>query len=1204
MRNLAKRSVSLVLVVVLCLSLLSGLTVRVDADGYVANWGYRGQTATYLSQQAKDFYKNNNTSYEELAQYAGSSVQSQVPSSPMYQELKTLMTDNHDYVTTYKATTSMYCYTDCQGGDYTSNGAISSFYSGIAIGPAWDSGGTWNREHCWPNSKSLHDKSQDSADIMTLRPTSIRENSSRSNTAYGESAEFYDPNEVSNGRYNLHGDVARIVLYSYVRWGNTGYMWGSSGVMESQEVLFKWMTEDPVDTWELGRNDAVESITGTRNVFVDYPELAYLMFNRTIPADYTTPSGSATAPAYDITVSVNDSSRGSVQLSGRTITAAPKDGYLASGYTVLSGNATVTQNGNVFVVNASSDCAIQINFEQKTSVAVSYSQNGSTASSTTVWMGDSITLPQHSGSAPEGYDFRGWVTYSLAETEDAPATVYLPGSVYTVNGAQTLYALYTRVDSTGSGSAELFEKFSGTITEGDYLITYDGTAMKADMGDKNNRLDFIDLTVSNGTVSNPDATVIWHFAPSGSNWTIYNEANRVYLAGVDSSNTGNYIALEPSVTGYATWQFQGTGTYDIHNVARKAAGTGYLLRKNATYGFACYKVSSDIGGPLTLYKGQSGTTYYTTSVGPVAQLTGIELISQPTKLSYLEAKDALDVAGGMLKLTYDDQSTKELPLTAAMVTGFDNTKVGQQKLTVTYGGFTAEFTVEIRAKSLTSIAVTTLPTKLGYLQNKETLELDGGKLTLYYDNDSTETLELSGNMVTGFDNTVLGKNTLTVTYGGKTTTFDVEIEPKSLDSIVLTNLPTRLNYLEGKDALDVTGGKLTLYYNDGTEEEIDLQENLVTGFDNSKVGEQELTITLGGKTTTYSVRILAKSLTAIALTTQPTKTQYRQNRDQLNVTGGKLTLSYDNDTTEVIDLTADMVTGFDNSAVGVKTLTVTYQEKQTTFTVEVVEYNGPAVDENTLILPAQELGDTTVVWVDGVKVEAEPYDSDAYIQMSDSNAKVMTTFTYNKESSDPHEVYPTDMKVWLLTYGEDGYSAKYVPELDNLLRYSGSSIRITGKKGIRMITGVDKTLKNTLIQKGVEGYKLVEYGTVLGWKSNLESGEALVLGREYAKSNYAYKKGVADPVFFDDGKVVQYTNVLVGFTNDQCKDDIAMRPYLVLEDADGNQITVYGGIVYRSIGYIAYQNRTVFQPKTNAYNFVWEIIHHVYGEQYDADYKG
>ena len=36
----------------------------------------------------------------------------------------------------------------------------------------------------------------------------------------------------------------------------------------------------------------------------------------------------------------------------------------------------------------------------------------------------------------------------------------------------------------------------------------------------------------------------------------------------------------------------------------------------------------------------------------------------------------------------------------------------------------------------------------------------------------------------------------------------------------------------------------------------------------------------------------------------------------------------------------------------------------------------------------------------------------------------------------------------------------------------------------------------------------------------------------------------------------------------------------------------------------AYQNRGAFAPGTNAYNYIWDIIHFVYGDAYDEDYKG
>ena len=285
MSNLMKRGLSLLLVLIMCISLLPVIVLDASAaNGYVYNWGTRGEVATSLSVYAEDFYESNNASYEILSSYSGGTNKSDVPTSAMYKELQSLMKGQHSYITSYNATKELFQYTDCQNG----GGSISSFYSGKSIGPSWD--GNWNREHTWPDSKGLGGSDED--DLMMLRPTSTSENSSRGNTAYGKSSGYYNPNGESGGKYDLRGDVARIFLYVYVRWGNTGgSAWGSSGVMESIEVMLEWIEVDPVDTWELGRNDAVESITGTRNVFVDYPELAFLLFGADIPENMTTPSG-------------------------------------------------------------------------------------------------------------------------------------------------------------------------------------------------------------------------------------------------------------------------------------------------------------------------------------------------------------------------------------------------------------------------------------------------------------------------------------------------------------------------------------------------------------------------------------------------------------------------------------------------------------------------------------------------------------------------------------------------------------------------------------------------------------------------------------------------------------------------------------------------------------------------------------------------
>ena len=296
-----KRSLAMLLALVMLVAFVPVLLVNTSAEqvnyvysnqGYIYNWGTRGTTATFLSPNAEAFYQDNNTSYDELAAYSGGTGTSDAPKSALYNALKTLMVSNHSYINAYSANNDLLKYTDCQNG----GGQISSFYSGTAIGPGWGEGGSWNKEHTWPNSKGLGGSDED--DIMMIRPTATSENSSRGNKAYGQSSGYYNPNSESGGKYDLRGDVARIFLYIYVRWGNVNgngqySTWGTSGVMESLDVLLEWMEADPVDTWELGRNDSVESITGTRNVFVDYPELAFLLFGAEVPENMTTPSGEA-----------------------------------------------------------------------------------------------------------------------------------------------------------------------------------------------------------------------------------------------------------------------------------------------------------------------------------------------------------------------------------------------------------------------------------------------------------------------------------------------------------------------------------------------------------------------------------------------------------------------------------------------------------------------------------------------------------------------------------------------------------------------------------------------------------------------------------------------------------------------------------------------------------------------------------------------
>ena len=399
------------------------------------------------------------------------------------------------------------------------------------------------------------------------------------------------------------------------------------------------------------------------------------------------------------------------------------------------------------------------------------------------------------------------------------------------------------------------------------------------------------------------------------------------------------------------------------------------------------------------------------------KLDSIAVSAPPAKTEYLEGKDKLDVTGGKLTLTYNNGTTEVIDLTADMVTGFDNTQIGSQILTVTYKGKTATFKVEVVAKSLTEIKVTQKPDKLSYLEgdafnpagmevvayynngtsekiinyeisgynatpgdkvitiryqdktatfkvtvtaksltgiqitkqpNKTTyiegtpFDSTGMELTLTYNNGATETITTGWQEEYDFSSP--GQKTVTVTYGGKKTTLTVTVTAKQVTSIAIESKPNKTTYIEGQE-LDTTGLKLKASYNNGTEETVTGNWK-ISGYNKNKVGKQTITVTYGGKTTTFTVTVQAKSVSSVSMKSNPGKTTYFTG-ESLNLSGAKITVKYNNNTQEDMNVTSAMVSGYNPNKVGNQIITVTYQGKSATFTVTVNSRVLSSITSNT-----------------------------------------------------------------------------------------------------------------------------------------------------------------------------------------------------------------------------------------------------------------
>ena len=143
--------------------------------------------------------------------------------------------------------------------------------------------------------------------------------------------------------------------------------------------------------------------------------------------------------------------------------------------------------------------------------------------------------------------------------------------------------------------------YSGALTEGDYIIYYDGNIMHAEIS--GDRFTYSSVTPLNNTISTNDESVIWHIAASGSYYTIYNEATSMYAASTGAKSKAQL--LSDGTDNKSLWTVTGDDTYDFVNKQNTTNSVNATLRFNAGYGFACY--STETGGALSLYKKDTRT---------------------------------------------------------------------------------------------------------------------------------------------------------------------------------------------------------------------------------------------------------------------------------------------------------------------------------------------------------------------------------------------------------------------------------------------------------------------------------------------------------------------------------------------------------------------------------------------------------------------
>lgn len=273
------------------------------------------------------------------------------------------------------------------------------------------------------------------------------------------------------------------------------------------------------------------------------------------------------------------------------------------------------------------------------------------------------------------------------------------------------------------------------------------------------------------------------------NWTSVGDLDGTLASGKYGLNAGSAGAISPvSYSSISSFVFRGTssktgaGTCELfYSATATPSGTWTSLGSKSFATSLTWSISPAVSGYLKFTITWSKGNIYVSSLAvtheaaPQKTLSSISVATPPAKTTYYAYED-FDPAGLVITRTYSD-STNDTYAYAGHSGDFSfspstNLMAGTSSITITYSGKTTTQSITTTARTLSSIAVTTPPTKTSYYVG-DSFDPTGMVVAATYDVGPTK--DVTGSCAFTPDPLTLETTAVTVSYGGKTTTQAVTV---------------------------------------------------------------------------------------------------------------------------------------------------------------------------------------------------------------------------------------------------------------------------------------------------------------------------------------------------------------------------------------------------------------------------------------------
>jgi len=357
------------------------------------------------------------------------------------------------------------------------------------------------------------------------------------------------------------------------------------------------------------------------------------------------------------------------------------------------------------------------------------------------------------------------------------------------------------------------------------------------------------------------------------------------------------------------------------------------------------------------------------------KITGIKVSDDENEMPpnlFVKGESTFNVNGGVLIVSFDDNTTKKVDMTESMIPSppnIENSQAGSQTVTVEYEGFKAYYKITISESGMDPsyivyISIYKYPTKLSYYQGDD-FSAEGGVLRvvyckwqriglLYLPVYSVSYIPLTVDMCSGYDMSKIDTQKVVVHIDGSPTywpysslnyeDFYIDVKETDLTTLTISNNPTQTFY-KGQ-TFDVNNGKLKATYSDGHTEFVDMTTAMCKDITNgtakdivmTSTGAKTIQVTYHGMSVKYTITV-NNTVQSITIKSYPTE-RFSQN-GTFNVTGGIITAKDTSNKTWTVPMTSSEVTctGQDMSTLGKQTVTVSYGGKSTTYQIIVAPIN-------------------------------------------------------------------------------------------------------------------------------------------------------------------------------------------------------------------------------------------------------------------------